>query len=273
MNKILIAADSCCDMTDELREILGVVTVPMTINAGGKELTDDGTIDTEELLEIIMSGKKVLSSFPSPDVYAKIYRNNDIKFCVTISKELSGAHSSAVLGTELAKRNDISVIDSKSASAAEILTVMHLRKLINKGSGREEILSSLKEKIDGMNTFISLERLDMLKANGRLEKIASAAVPALGIRPMLSAEEGKIKFNGFARGKKHSLNRMLHLVEKSGKETKGKAAVITHSYADDMALELKHELVKRYHFEEILICRTNGISTMYAQKGGIVLAF
>lgn len=46
-----IIADSCCDMTPQLRERLGVVSVPLFIRLGEKEFIDDSTLDLDGFID------------------------------------------------------------------------------------------------------------------------------------------------------------------------------------------------------------------------------
>jgi len=49
--------------------------------------------------------------------------------------------------------------------------------------------------------------------------------------------------------------------------------VITHCNNLSLAEKLKEMIETRYSFKEILIVATRGISSVYANEGGIVMAF
>lgn len=276
MENILIAVDSCCDLNADLCRILGAVSVPLSINIDGREIFDDEKLDADRLLEMLDKAQgKALSSFPSPDVFAEAFSDKRIRYCITISKQISGSYSSAKIASEISNDSGkVTVIDCKSGSAGGILAAVWLRKLINQGCKSDEIKRQMNEKIGDMKTYFSPENLNALKHSGRLGKMISGIVPALNIRPLLYAgSEGKIEISGAVRGKKHLIARLVEQIEKSGKKCEGEIAVITHCKAEELAKALKQEMQRKFKFADIIIAQTHGISTMYLQRGGIVLAF
>lgn len=48
---------------------------------------------------------------------------------------------------------------------------------------------------------------------------------------------------------------------------------IAHCNALDQAEELKMQIEKEYKFKKIIVVETAGISTVYANDGGIIIAF
>ena len=65
-----IVADSSCDMTPELRERLGVATVPLTLTLGEQHFIDDDTLDLPEYMKQMRSFPGVpTSAAPSPERY------------------------------------------------------------------------------------------------------------------------------------------------------------------------------------------------------------
>lgn len=275
MSEIIICADSCCDINAEINEVLNIVTVPLLLNIDGHEISCNENISTKKILTLIKNSKgKILSSFPPPDSFAKVFEDKKVKYCITLSKNLSGSYSSAILGKNIANRKDITVIDSKSASAGELLTAIMLRKYINNSNSKSEINNAITNFVNSMTTCFCFESTEILQGNGRLEHTALGSVPKLGIKPVYTSDGfGKIKFAGFSRGNHHMINRFIDILVKSGKSTTNSVAVITHCNAEITALELKSRLEHSFNFEDIVICPTNAASTMYAQNGGIIFAF
>ena len=72
---------------------------------------------------------------------------------------------------------------------------------------------------------------------------------------------------------KQALNAMADTVEKSGRETAGKDLGITHCNNEEMAKELKGILEKRFDFGSIFVLPTGGLSSMYADENGLIMAY
>lgn len=139
-----IIADSCADLTPELKEELGVATVPLTMRLGNKEFLDDGGLDLPAFMEEMQScTEKVGSASPPPTTYQDAFVAAKNAFAVTLSSKLSGSYDSAVMGKRFAEElgtANVHVFDSKSASAGEVLVTMKVRELISQKLSREAII-------------------------------------------------------------------------------------------------------------------------------------
>ena len=49
--------------------------------------------------------------------------------------------------------------------------------------------------------------------------------------------------------------------------------MITHCNNPSLAEELKSEIERRYDFSEILVLPTRGVSSLYANEKGVIMAF
>jgi len=69
------------------------------------------------------------------------------------------------------------------------------------------------------------------------------------------------------------IRKMLVLFEKSEKNTEGQDLVISHCNNPELAERLSTEIKERFHFKEVVVIPTGGLSSLYADDKGIVLAF
>ncbi len=272
-----IIADSCCDLKKELRDRLGAITVPLSITIGEKTFIDDEKLNMKTFMKTMQSYTgQILSSCPSPADYRDAFLKAREGFVVTLSKHVSGSYQSALHGKKMAEEQGarIHVFDSKSASAGEVLIALKIRKLIEQGQPREYIIEKIEDFIKKMKTYSILEKIDHLVRNGRLHKITGKVISILNIYPILGSDgDGNIAHFSSARGKKQAISKLIDLVGKSERPTKGQELVITHCNNIDLAEQIKKRIVDSFEFAEILIVPTRGISSMYANEGGIVLAF
>jgi len=264
-------------MTPELRARLNVVSIPLTILLGDEMFSDDDTLDFSTFMEKMKSYTgKTTTAAPSPQLYQKAYDAAGSSFAVTLSSQLSGSYESAELGKKLAEEESgaqAHVFDSKSATAGEVLVALEIREMIDAGNPWDKIISSMEDFIHSMKTYFVLENLENLVKNGRMNKIVGEIVTLLNIKPVLGSDgEGNIALFGSTR-KRQIAEKLASLVQKSGRDTKGKNMVITHCNNLSLAEKLKEVIEARYAFKEILIVATRGISSVYANEGGIVMAF
>lgn len=272
-----IITDSCCDLTPEMKRELDVTTIPLTMRLGAKEYIDDDNLDLPAFMsDMAACTEKVGSSSPSPALYQNAFEKAKSAFAVTLSSKLSGSYASAVMGKEFAQENgskDIHVFDSKSATAGQTLLTVKLGDWIEQNLNMGSIIEHANNLIENMKTYFVLENYDNLLKNGRLNKITGKIISLLGIRLVMGAKNGEIALFHKARGENQVLEKMLALIASSGKSTEGEQMVITHCNNLSLAEKLAIEIKSRFNFGKIHILPTGGLSSMYADNKGIVMAF
>ncbi|MEN6340241.1 MAG: DegV family protein [Clostridiaceae bacterium] len=272
-----IVADSCCDLTPEMKAEMNVISVPLTMTLGSDSYTDDEALDLPQFMAAMKACKeRIGSAAPAPGMYYDAFSGSEESFAVTLSANLSGSYSSAMLGKSLAEEDgrSVHIFDSKSASAGEVLIVVKLYQLLRNGLPKLEIIERIERFIKEMKTFFVLDNVDTLRKNGRLSKIAGTIVSVLHLRPIMGADgEGHISLYSNAQGWKQALKKLADTIEASGKPTEGEQMVITHCNNPSMAEELKRVIEERYHFSEILVLPTRGLSSIYANEMGVIIAF
>jgi len=276
---VKIVADSCCDLNEKLKEMLVVKHVPLTIQIDGEEYIDDASLNTNELIRKMKeSENSPKTSCPPPNDFMKAYEGEDSVFVVTLSSALSGSYNSAVLAKNMVleevSNKFIHVFDSFSASVGETLISMKIFELAKKNYDNLQIVEKVNEYIKEMKTLFVLESLENLVKAGRLSKVKGKIASMLSIKPIMgSTDEGNIKMVESIRGSKKALRRLVEVVGEQGEKLESKILGISHCNCLEKAIEFKEEIEKRYNFKDIIIVETAGISTVYANDGGIIIAF
>jgi len=274
-----IIVDSCCDMTPELVERLGIsAVVPMTVMLGNKEFIDDENLDVQEFVaEMKACKEKCSSAAPPPFAFMEAIESAVNSFIVTISSQLSASYSNAELGKSFAEENgetDTHVFDTKSASAGEVLVAIKLRELLSNGIPRDQIINSINSFIDNMRTYFVLERYENLIKNGRLNKITGKIVQLLNVKLIMGGDgNGNIKLHAKPLGTEQMLERIITFIKSSNKPTNGERMVICHCNNLPLAKQLSSAIKRHFNFKEILIIPTRGTISLYADDKGIVMAF
>ena len=283
MNKMNIIVDSCCDLSPELQENVQAAGAPLTITIDDRHYVDDGSVQMVPYLNAMKaSPNPARSACPSPARYMQemLAAAGDC-FVLTLSSRLSGSYNAAMLGREMALEAQpdkrIHVFDSESACAGETYLAMLLRDLIAAEKSFEEVIEAMNEKIRDLHTVFVLDSLDNLVKNGRMKKAAAAVANILSIRPVLSDDgTGGIKLIGKGRGMRGALAQM---VETCRRQTEGLAARsqrLTLSYCNclERAKQVREMIWEKCPaIGEIVLTPTSALSSMYAEDGGIVIAY
>lgn len=276
---IKIVADSSCDLNAEMKKEMGITLVPFTLYVGDSVYTDDENLDIKGMLKKMREcPNPARTACPSPNDFVKAYEGSDSVFCVTISSKLSGTYESAVMAKKmlLEGKDDrfVHIFDSLSASIGETMIGIKIFELAKKSYDNLQIVDKVNEYIKGMKTIFLLESLENLMKNGRLSKVKGRIASLLNIKPILGANgEGDIELVESVRGYKRAFMRFADIIGERGEKLEEKIIGISHCNCLERAEEFKRELQKRYKFKDIIIVETAGLSSVYAEQGGIVVAF
>lgn len=275
-----IIADSCLDLTPEMKEEGKIQIVPLILQVDGVDFIDDASFDQKKFIKAVADFEGCpKSSCPSPEDYKKAFGEDEIPaFCVTLSAELSGSYNSAVLGQRLVQEEfpnkKVHIFNSRSASAGETLIAMKVQELAESGMDFEEVVEKTEEFIRHQDTMFVLENLDTLRKNGRLSGMKATLVSVLNIKPvMMATPEGTSEQCSLGRGTKKALKKMVEEVGKKVSDMEQKIFAISHCNCPERAAFVQEEVKRLYSFKKIVIADTAGVSTMYANDGGIVISF
>ena len=273
-----IIGDSCLDLTKEMRKDHCYSMIPLTLVVGERHFVDDETFDQKEFIKVVKEYPECpKSACPSPEMFKEAYCcEEENVFVITLSAALSGSYNSAVLARSLYEeehgKKNILVLDSKSASSGQLNIAMYIRELCDQGLEFDEICEKASAYRDRMNTYFVLESLDTLKKNGRLTGLQAFFATKLNIKPVMGADNGTIIKLDQARGIQKALQRMAEIAVKEAGTTKDKRLVIAHCNAPERAQFMKDKLCSMADFKEVVITDTCGVSTVYANDGGVILA-
>lgn len=277
-----IVIDSCGDLTTELKKDERVEVVSLELQVGEYRTWDDESFDQADFLKRVAACPECpKSSCPSPERYMEAYvtEAEDV-YVITLSSNLSGSYNSAVLGKNLYHEKygekNIHVINSCSASIGETQIALKILELVKEGKSFEEIVRLAEDYRDAQDTYFVLDNLETLRKNGRLSNVKALVASTLNIKPIMGAtDEGTIIQLGQSVGMKKALQKMADMIAKkiiSEIEAPKEARImISHCNCPQRAAHMKQLLEERVTVKEILIVDTAGISSMYANDGGVIV--
>ena len=273
-----IVVDSCGEFTEEMKQDPHFVHAALRLDIDGEEFVDDETFDRLDFLKKMKASPNCgKSSCPSPEVYVEAFDcGAEHLYAVTLSAELSGSYNSAQLGRKLYLEDHpegrVHVFNSCSASIGETRIAQKIQECEEAGMGFEEVVEAVERFILEMHTYFVLESLDNLRKNGRLSAVKAFMASALNIKPVMGAtDQGVIIQLGQARGIQKALRSMVEAMAAEVKNPAGKVLGIAHCNNRERAEFVKEEVKKLLKVKDIIITETNGVSTLYASQGGIIM--
>lgn len=273
-----IITDSCGELPEDFRNAVDTQIIPLSIMVDKYCIEDDENFDQAELIkQIAMSPVGAKSSCPSPESFMDaIAGDAERVYIITLSANLSGSYNSARLAREmyLEEHNDkqIHVFDSRSASCGQTQIAYWIRELEESGLSFDEIVDKCEFRITHRRTFFVLDNLETLRKNGRLSNIKSFVANTLNIKPIMAGTTiGTIEQAGQCRGIKKALSKMVDISLDGINNTEERVLMIAHCNCLERANAVLEEYKKKARFKNTLIIDTRGISTMYANDGGIIV--
>ena len=269
-----IIADSSCDLyTLDVPEF---TTVPLTIYTDERSFIDDDNLNITEMLDYLAAHKgRSYTSCPTVDAWLAAFEGSTEIFATTVTSALSGSYNSAMTAASIYKEAHpeakISIIDSLSTGGEEVLLLYKLAELMRTNDSFEAIDKQIRTYLSNTRLFFSFFSLHNLSQNGRVSKVASAALCVLNIAVTGTATPtGTISVTGKARGERKAIHVLVKEMKKAGYT--GKRAIITHVENEAMALSLKQEILQEYPEADIHILPTRGLCSYYMERKGIVVS-
>ena len=272
-----IVADSCCEFPEGYEKDSRYERVALRLDVEDEVFIDDESFDQAKFLKsVAKSAECPKSSCPSPEAFREAYRTDaENVFVFTLSSHLSGSYNSAELGKKLYHEKygdkNIFVCDSESASCGETQLAFKAVEWSKEGRSFEEICQRLAEYRDKMKTYFVLDNLETLRKNGRLTGIKAFVATTLNIKPVMSATKGVIIQIGQAIGTQKALAKMAEAVARESVHPEEKMLMITHCNCRKRAEKVKEMILEKIRVKDVLIMDTKGVSSMYANDGGVIV--
>lgn len=272
-----IVVDSCCEIPENLKEDERIEVVPLGLEVGDYQIQDDENFDQAEFLKRVAAYPKCpKSSCPSPEKFVEAFRTDaDRIYCIALSSHLSGSYNSAMLARNLYLEQygekDIHVVDSESASGGETQLVLKLMELEEAGGSFEKNVNEIEAYRDTVHTYFVLDNLETLFKNGRLSAVKALVASTLSIKPVMGADHGTIIQKGQAIGMKKALGKMAEYAIAEAVDSAKRRLIITHCNAPARAEQIKKMILDKAPFLECIIMDTHGISSLYANDGGVIV--
>ncbi|MDE7200156.1 MAG: DegV family protein [Lachnospiraceae bacterium] len=272
-----IVVDSCCELPEKYKNDSRFQIVPLGLEVGDYVILDDAGFDQKTFLKKVADYPLCpKSSCPSPEKFMEAYHDQaEEVYAVTLSSHLSGSYNSAELAKSLYSekygKKKIHVIDSESASCGETQLVEEILACKEAGLSFEETVDRVETFKRKMRTYFVLDNLETLRKNGRLSMVKALVASTLNIKPVMVGNLGVIEQKGQAIGINKALAKMADCIVNDVENPQERTLMITHCNCPERAEFMRSLMEKRASYKDVLIMDTAGVSSMYANDGGVIV--
>ena len=275
---IRITSDSTCDLNHLIAE-RNIGVMALQVNLGSDAFRDGVDITPEKIFAFVAeTGTLPKTAAPSigeyEDFFAKELEGYDALIHINISSKSSGSHNFAKNAAENFG-GKVFVVDSKALSSGQGLLVLKACDMRDEGKSPEEIVATLEEVRDRINTSFVPDNLDYLHKGGRVSGMVKTVAGMFKIHPQILMDDGQLVPGKKYKGKMSVLIKQYvdDLKELYPNYDKGRCFV-THSCADSELVEAAKAKVKEvFEFDEIIETVAGSIITSHCGKGTLGVLF
>jgi DegV family protein with EDD domain len=218
-----IVTDSGTDLRlppEQMAE-LEVHTIPLVVTLDGKSYREAVDIQTEEFYKLLDATDSLpVTSQPSAGDFAETYRrlaatDPDI-LSIHITSGLSGTVNSAQVGASQVPEANVTVVDTKTLSAAAGWQVEAALRGVKAGWSKEQILALMARIGDASDSLYTLNELKYLIHGGRISHMKGLIASLLDLKPMIGVEKvgGTYAQRGQTRSFKGAVKGLADLIQK-----------------------------------------------------------
>ncbi len=273
--RVKIVTDSAANMTS-LADV-AFASVPLKIITDRKEYVDNSELDIEAMVEDLSTYKgRSGTACPNVGDWLEAFEDCDMVFCVTIISKLSGSYNAAMTAKnqyeEEHPERKVFVLDSYSAGPEMKLLVEKIKDLVLEGKDYETICKEIVEYKENHTSLVfSLESLRNLANNGRVSQAVAMIASIIGMRVVGDVSEEGLHPTNKCRGEKKAISSLYENMKRLG--YKGARVLIDHCYNENAAKALKETICTEFPKAKVIIDKTMGLCSFYAEKGGLMIGF
>ncbi len=280
MSKILLSADSTCDISGELLARTKVNLFPMHIILGENSYDDGVDIRPDDIYaNFKATGKLPKTAAINTQEYIdkfKPYIDDGYDVIhISLGSALSSSYQNCVTAAE--QLGHLYPIDSCNLSSGSGHLVIEAADRIRKGMEVTEIVKELKELVPKCHASFVIDKLDYLRAGGRCSTLAMLGANLLQLKPCILVDN---KDGSMTVGKKYRgrLDKVLlsyvHDQLSAYENIRSSRIFITHAGIDPKYINMiKEEIDKLSYFSEVFIERASCTISSHCGPGTIGVLF
>ena len=246
--RVIITADSTCDLSEELLARYDVKTIPLTILLGEESFYDGLAFTPADMYRRYRAdGTLPKTSAPSVQQFLDFFRPFVEAGCevvhLDISSELSSSFSTACIAAD--ELGGVYPVDSRMLSTGVGLLVIEAAECRDRGMDAAEIAAHIASLTGKVDTSFVLDTLEFMWKGGRCSGIAALGANLLHLKPALEMSGGKLGVYKKYRGGINAVYRQYITERLAGKSVRPGHVFITNSgEIDEAVLQELDALVK-----------------------------
>ena len=207
-NKVMIIADSTCDLNKDYLKENNIVILPLHVSFPGddKDYLDGVNLDSETVYKKVEEiGNTPKTGAANVNQFIELFQkyidqNYDIIY-TGIGSGLSSSYQNAILASQEFPEGRIEIVDSQNLSTGTGLLVCKMVDFRNEGLDVHQIAEKVRELVPLVSAKFCIDRLDYLHKGGRCSGMTKLFAHLLNLHPVAKVINGKLTVYKTPRGK------------------------------------------------------------------------
>ena len=261
MGKVLISADSACDLFPDLFRQFDIHIIPLSIHMEGNSYLDGLEIKPDEIYASVLRCKKIpTTSAPAPGAFYMAWKPYLQQGYEIVHLSMNSKFSCSYQNARIASQElpGVSVVDTKSISTAMGLLILQAAQMRDNGASAQEIVQEIRKMRNRLRTEFLLDTLEYAHKGGRCSVLQMFGANLLKLHPCLRIDQrGELSVSKKIRGSFSSAAMEYTRYMLDCPEIDRKCAFVSHTGVSRPLLERVVEEVKTSgEFEEVLVTRS-----------------
>lgn len=216
--KVAVVTDGNATFTKATAEEAGVFFMKMPVIIDGENYIQDENLTEDMFYDALAANRDVTTSQPAPgdviDYWDEILNSGyDQLIYIPMSSGLSESCNTAkVLAEDYDGR--VAVADNHRISGTQTQSVYDALTMAEKGMDANTICKKLEDAAYDASIYIAVDTLKYLKKGGRVTPAGAALGEALGIKPILTIQGGKLDAFAKVRGMNKCESKIIDAMKK-----------------------------------------------------------
>jgi DegV family protein with EDD domain len=280
MSKIAIVTDSTSCIPQDLIKKHNITVVPQVLIWGEETLLDGVDIKPQEFYTRIKTAKVMPTTSQVPlttmqNIFTNLIEKGFDVIGVFISSKLSGTMQSAIQAKEMMESTGkkVTVIDSKASAMALGFQTLAVARAVEAGTSLKDCIALAQKAHEHTGVFFAVDTLEFLHRGGRIGGAQRFFGSALGLKPILGLNDGRIDGVERIRTKRKAHERLLELVAEQVKGKSNIRVACFHANAEEGAKALLAKAQEKTNAMESILTELSPVVGNHTGPGTVGLAF
>lgn len=282
--KTIIITDSNCDLSSGYLKENNIPVIPFHFQLKGKNYEDNfgGSMGYQEFYDELRGGEMPTTAQITPFVFEEYFRKYVSEgysiIYIGFSSALSESYSHSVLAKKTILKEDskanITVIDTRSATAGQGLLVYYACEMLKQGKSKEDIVNWIEDNKLKVNIWFTVDSLDYLRRGGRLSAASATVGALLDVKPLLFVDNnGKLVPVKKVRGRKKAIKGLLEEFQNRVINPEEQTIFISHGDCIEDAEYLKKLVMNEGKVKNVVINYVGPVIGAHTGPGILCIAY